>query len=78
MTRWEAVTKSEAPGNIHLFKKGVRPIWEDEHNINGGKWVASILKDQQEDEHHAFKPWLDLVVAVLSGHLGYTDQIVST
>lgn len=25
--------------SFHLFKVGVRPMWEDGTNINGGKWV---------------------------------------
>ncbi|KAL2760663.1 hypothetical protein ACRALDRAFT_2024600 [Sodiomyces alcalophilus JCM 7366] len=28
----------------HFFKKGIRPIWEDEVNRNGGKWVLRLKK----------------------------------
>lgn len=28
----------------HFFKKGVRPVWEDEVNRNGGKWVLRLKK----------------------------------
>ncbi|KAJ9060899.1 hypothetical protein DSO57_1026034 [Entomophthora muscae] len=30
--------------DYHLFKQGVRPVWEDEANINGGKWIIRIKK----------------------------------
>eukprot|EP01147_Barroeca_monosierra_P002603 gene2603-8097_t len=26
--------------NLHLFKKGIKPAWEDPQNENGGKWVV--------------------------------------
>lgn len=25
--------------DLHLFKKGIQPMWEDSANIKGGKWV---------------------------------------
>jgi len=28
----------------HLFKEGIRPIWEDEENRKGGKWVIRLAK----------------------------------
>jgi translation initiation factor 4E len=32
--------------NYHLFKKDIKPMWEDKANVNGGKWVIN-LKGQQ-------------------------------
>lgn len=26
--------------DLHLFKLGIKPMWEDPANINGGKWVS--------------------------------------
>ena len=28
----------------HFFKRGIRPIWEDDVNRNGGKWVLRLKK----------------------------------
>ena len=28
----------------HLFKTGIQPIWEDEANRRGGKWIVRIPK----------------------------------
>lgn len=28
----------------HIFKEGIRPIWEDEDNKNGGKWELRLKK----------------------------------
>lgn len=30
--------------DYHLFKEGVRPIWEDEENKHGGKWILRLKK----------------------------------
>lgn len=33
--------------NLHFFRKGIKPMWEDPKNMNGGKWVLEIHSDQQ-------------------------------
>ncbi|KAG0347302.1 hypothetical protein BG004_008044 [Podila humilis] len=30
--------------DYHMFKQGVRPVWEDEMNIKGGKWIVRLKK----------------------------------
>lgn len=30
--------------DIHMFKAGIRPLWEDEANKNGGKWIVRLKK----------------------------------
>eukprot|EP01120_Amphizonella_sp_Union-15-10_P000405 TRINITY_DN1040_c0_g1_i2.p1 TRINITY_DN1040_c0_g1~~TRINITY_DN1040_c0_g1_i2.p1 ORF type:complete len:238 (-),score=48.99 TRINITY_DN1040_c0_g1_i2:117-770(-) len=34
--------------NYHLFKKGVKPLWEDQNNVNGGKWVIELKSDAKQ------------------------------
>lgn len=29
--------------DLHLFKKGIQPMWEDSANSKGGKWVFMNL-----------------------------------
>lgn len=36
--------------DLHLFKLGIKPMWEDPANVNGGKWVSKIK------EHHPCIP----------------------
>ena len=26
--------------NLHMFKAGIKPMWEDQANVHGGKWVC--------------------------------------
>lgn len=51
-----------------LFKKGIRPEWEDPANKFGGKWVVtmSIEDDMEED---CEKAWLNLNLHLISGQL---------
>lgn len=36
--------------NIHFFRSGIEPAWEDENNINGGKWVLELENSDRRDE----------------------------
>ncbi|KAL5218805.1 hypothetical protein ABZP36_019489 [Zizania latifolia] len=33
-----------SPTDLHLFKEGIRPLWEDPANRNGGKWIIRFKK----------------------------------
>ncbi|OTB06118.1 hypothetical protein M426DRAFT_118521 [Hypoxylon sp. CI-4A] len=47
---WQAYSHLKRPSMLptvsdyHLFKKGIRPIWEDDENKQGGKWVIRLKK----------------------------------
>lgn len=30
--------------DLHLFRLGVKPVWEDEANERGGKWMVRLRK----------------------------------
>lgn len=45
--------------DYHLFKKGIRPIWEDEVNKHGGKWVVRLRKGVAD------RYWEDLLLAII-------------
>jgi len=51
-----------------LFKKGIRPEWEDPANKLGGKWVVTIptADDMEED---CDKAWLQLILHLIGGQL---------
>jgi translation initiation factor 4E len=36
-------------GNYHVFKNGIKPMWEDPQNNKGGKWIL-LLKGSQKDK----------------------------
>ncbi|KAL1506770.1 hypothetical protein ABEB36_006073 [Hypothenemus hampei] len=45
--------------DLHLFKKGIKPMWEDPANKKGGKWVIRLKKE------HAARAWENLCMAML-------------
>lgn len=36
-------------GNFHMFKKGVKPMWEDPMNKAGGKWYFMLPPKKKEE-----------------------------
>ena len=49
-----------------IFKKGIRPEWEDPANKEGGKWVVTLpIEDDMEEE--VDKAWLQLLLHVIGG-----------
>lgn len=49
--------------HIFLMREGVTPLWEDQHNINGGCWSFKILEENAEEL------WTDLSVILLANKL---------
>lgn len=56
--------------DYHLFKKGVRPIWEDEENKKGGKWVVRLKKGVAD------RYWEDLMLALIGEQFGDAGEEV--
>lgn len=50
--------------NLHLFKDGIMPMWEDPKNHNGGKWVLQVDVGKRE-EIDRFWTWLCLALVGL-------------
>ena len=46
-----------------LFKKHIRPMWEDDANKRGGRWVITLNKQQRRNELDIL--WLDVVSALI-------------
>lgn len=44
--------------DYHVFREGIRPMWEDEANVNGGKWIVRLKKGL------AARYWEDIVRAL--------------
>ncbi|CAM8924680.1 unnamed protein product [Rhodiola kirilowii] len=55
--------------DLHLFKEGIRPLWEDSANCNGGKWIIRFKKAISG------RFWEDLVLALVGDQLEHGDNI---
>jgi translation initiation factor 4E len=49
--------------DYHLFKSGIRPIWEDKENKEGGKWVLRLKKGVAD------RYWDEILFACIGGQL---------
>jgi translation initiation factor 4E len=46
---------------IYLFKKTVKPVWEDDNNKNGGAFILRFKKSQSN------RVWEDILLGLISG-----------
>ena len=51
------------PVEMQLFKEGIKPMWEDENNKNGGKIALKLRKE------YTNLVWEELVFAFIGGYL---------
>ncbi|CAG0894219.1 unnamed protein product [Cyprideis torosa] len=55
--------------DLHLFKRGIKPMWEDEANRRGGKWIVRLRKNL------ASRCWENLVMAMLGEQFMVGEEI---
>ena len=55
--------------DIHLFKDGIRPLWEDDANKNGDKWIVRLKKGL------ANRCWENLILAILGEQFMVGEEI---
>ena len=53
--------------SVHFFKRGVRPVWEDPRNVNGGAWTFRVPKDKSG------QTWLEILLIAIGE--GFADVI---
>ncbi|KAK9763069.1 eukaryotic translation initiation factor 4E [Basidiobolus ranarum] len=62
-----------SPGsNYHLFKAGIKPMWEDSSNANGGKWVVQLPKKTGE---HINTLWLYIMLECIGEGFQYENEV---
>ena len=55
--------------DLHFFKKGIRPVWEDPSNIHGGKWILH-LRPLVAD-----RIWENLLLAIVGEQFHVGEEI---
>jgi len=61
----------EWDSNYYLFKKGIKPMWEDEENHNGGSWLIVIRRDVEKCNTY----WEKLLLGMIGETLEEDDEI---
>lgn len=57
-----------------LFKKGIRPMWEDAANKLGGRWLISLEKKHRTSELDNF--WLEILLLMIGEAFEeHTDEV---
>lgn len=57
-----------------MFKQGIRPMWEDEANKCGGRWLINLEKKQRKADLDTI--WLELLLCMIGEAFnGYSDDI---
>ncbi|RHZ79801.1 hypothetical protein Glove_140g224 [Diversispora epigaea] len=62
--------------NYHLFKHGIKPMWEDTANEQGGKWVIQFPRNKTGEEINNY--WLYTMLACIGESFDYPDEICGT
>ncbi|KAJ8061615.1 hypothetical protein OCU04_009422 [Sclerotinia nivalis] len=55
--------------DYHMFKKGIRPVWEDDENKKGGKWIVRLKKGVAD------RYWEDLVFAMAGDEFDPSEEV---
>ncbi|WFD01166.1 hypothetical protein MYAM1_003927 [Malassezia yamatoensis] len=67
--------------NYHLFKSGIKPMWEDPANAQGGRWVLTLREQANvpggRATHEALldRSWMWLVFGLIGEQLDDDDQV---
>ncbi|CAG8572096.1 24784_t:CDS:2 [Dentiscutata erythropus] len=62
-----------AGSNYHLFKKGIKPMWEDPANEQGGKWVIQFPRNKTGDDINDL--WLFTMLACIGESFDHADEV---
>ncbi|XP_015438577.1 PREDICTED: eukaryotic translation initiation factor 4E-1A-like isoform X1 [Dufourea novaeangliae] len=57
-----------------MFKQGIRPMWEDDANKRGGRWLINLDKKQRATDLDHF--WLETLLCMIGEAFnGYSDDV---
>ncbi|CZT21264.1 related to mRNA cap-binding protein related to eIF-4E [Ramularia collo-cygni] len=73
---WTVYSHLKRPSDLptvsdyHIFKEGIRPVWEDEENRRGGKWIMRLKKGVAD------RYWEELLMAIIGDQFGEAGEEV--
>eukprot|EP01024_Parvocaulis_polyphysoides_P046810 TRINITY_DN44282_c0_g1_i1.p1 TRINITY_DN44282_c0_g1~~TRINITY_DN44282_c0_g1_i1.p1 ORF type:complete len:243 (-),score=31.00 TRINITY_DN44282_c0_g1_i1:251-979(-) len=78
---WCLYNNIQTPGklspsaDLHLFKEGIKPAWEDPTNEKGGSWTLSVPGKGTEGKNQLDKWWLDSLLALIGEQFTEAGEI---
>ncbi|KAL3216298.1 hypothetical protein MRX96_006483 [Rhipicephalus microplus] len=67
----EVASKLRLGCDYSLFKYGIKPMWEDGRNENGGRWLFSLNKSQRNTDLDNY--WLEILLCLIGE--GFDEEI---
>lgn len=73
---WKVFVHLKRPSTLptvsdyHFFKEGIRPVWEDDENKKGGKWIMRLKKGVSD------RYWEDLLMAMIGDQFAEAGEEV--
>lgn len=73
---WQVYSHLKHPSQLptvsdyHFFREGIRPVWEDEENKKGGKWIMRLKKGVAD------RYWEDLLLAMIGDQFAEAGEEV--
>ncbi|KAF3035997.1 hypothetical protein E8E11_001683 [Didymella keratinophila] len=73
---WKVFVHLKRPSSLptvsdyHVFKEGIRPVWEDEENKRGGKWIMRLKKGVAD------RYWEELLMACIGNQFNEAGEEV--
>ena len=58
-----------------IFQEGIKPMWEDEKNRHGGRWLINLDKKQRMTSLDNF--WLEVMLCLIGESFEDHSQVVS-
>jgi translation initiation factor 4E len=65
--------RSDGDVSYHLFKTGIKPLYEDQQNINGGKWIVVLPRGTPMEI--VVKHWVSLMLSLLINEWSLEHEI---
>ncbi len=78
---WAVINHVELSSRLHsgcdysLFKSGIKPMWEDDQNRRGGRWLINLDKKQRAMKLDNF--WLEVMLCLIGEAFGDHGQLVN-
>lgn len=69
----KAASDIKAGSDYSLFKQGIKPMWEDEANIRGGRWMISLSKQQRFTDLNTL--WLDVILCLIGEAFEHAEEV---
>jgi translation initiation factor 4E len=65
--------RNDGDVTYHLFKTGIKPLYEDPQNINGGKWIVVLPRSTPMEI--LVKHWISLMLSLLINEWALENEI---